>query len=368
MALGAVGGGVALSWAGAPAALVADLSTFGLAAVLFASLPRSRSEAPADAREERALGGLHYLLNRRSLVLLVLSFCAATLATGLTNASLPRFLEKEIGFGPGGYGFAIAALATGLALGQGLVGFVRVGPTAGRWIGAGLVVMAGLFVLLGLTEHGPTVLLIIGVIGFVDGTTDVLFETVVQREADPRRYGAVFGLASAFFTTTMIGAVASAPLVNEMLQPQLVIIGASSFLLIAGLVALVGMRPPRPEPHLPEPIAGRTHICREGDDISVVTWGALVPIAEEAAGELTHSGISVEVVDLGDTRHWDFETVIASVRKTSKVLIAGNGGLEADVAAMLAEEAFEHLDGPIRRLAAPVLDDLMVGLRDLDAY
>lgn len=369
MALGAVGGGAVLSLAGAPTALVVDLATFALAVVLFSRLPSARPTPPsAEAEQEHAAGALRYLLGRRTLILLVLSFCAATLATGLTNASLPRFLDSELGFGPGGYGFAIAALATGLALGQGLVGFIRVGPTAGRWIGAGLLVMAGLFVLLGLAEHPPTVLLLIAMIGFVDGTTDVLFDTVIQREADPRRYGAVFGLASAFFTTTMMGAVASAPLVNELLDPNAVIIGASVFLLLAGLIALTGMRAPRLESPSPEPVVEETRIRRMGADISVVTWGTLVPVAEEAAAGLARNGISVEIVDLGNTVDWDPGTVIASVRRTSKVLIAGNGGLDAEVAAMLAEQAFEHLDGPIRRLPAPALNDLEAGLRDLDAY
>lgn len=371
MALGAVGGGAALSFAGAPAALVVDLATFALAIVLFSLLPPARltpQSTEDEEEEERAPGALRYLLSRRTLVLLVLSFCAATLATGLTNASLPRFLESELGFGPGGYGFAIAALATGLALGGGLVGFVRVGPTAGRWIGAGLLVMAGLFVLLGLAEHPPTVLLLIGMIGFVDGTTDVLFDTVIQRETDPRRLGAVFGLASAFFTTTMMGAVASAPLLNELLEPNTVIICASAFLLLAGLIALGGMRTPRLESRSPEPVVEQSRVRRVGDDVSVVTWGTLVPLAEEVAADLARAGISVEIVDLGNAADWDPGTVIASVGRTSKVLIAGNGGLDAEVAAMLAEQAFEHLDGPIRRLPAPTLEDLSAGVRDLDAY
>jgi MFS family permease len=248
------------------------------------------------------------------------------------------------------------------------VGVVRVGPTAGRWIGAGLLVMAGLFVLLGLAEHPPTVLLLIAMIGFVDGTTDVLFDTVIQREADPSRYGAVFGLASAFFTTTMMGAVAAAPLLNELLAPDSVIIGASVFLLLAGLIALAGMRAPQLESTSPEPVVEQTRVRRVGDDISVVTWGTLVPLAEEVAAELARAGISVEIVDLGNTVDWDPGTVIASVRRTSKVLIAGNGGVDAEVAATLAEQAFEHLDGPIKRLPAPALEDLAAGVRELDAY
>jgi len=269
MALGAAGAGLALAWTGAAAALAADLVTFVLAAALFARLgPETRR--PKSAARERPADGIRSLLRRRAVLTLVLSFGAATVATGLTNASLPRFLDG-LGLGPGGYGFGIAALAGGLALGQGAVGFTRPGPGAGNWIGAALIVMAGLFVLLGFTVHAPTALLLIAAIGFVDGTTDVLFETTVQRQVDPRHYGAVFGASSAFIMTTMMSAIAFAPIANRLFAPSGVILGASLFLIVAGAIALLADGPHghsahpgraparkplqrRPEPD-PEPVA-----------------------------------------------------------------------------------------------------------------
>jgi hypothetical protein len=240
MAAGALGAGVALSFTAPSTALVVDVATFAVAGVLFSFLHAPRG--PATARERgQATGGFHYLLRSPGLLLLVLSFALATIATGLTNATLPRFLGAH-GFGAGGYGFGLGVLAAGLALGQMVVGFARVGANGGRWIGAGLVVMGGLFVLLALTEHAPTALLLIGAIGFADGTTDVIFDTVIQREADPRHLGAVFGLASASFTTTMLTAVALAPVVNRVLEPRGVLGCASVFLLAAGAVALVRFR------------------------------------------------------------------------------------------------------------------------------
>jgi MFS family permease len=193
--------------------------------------------APASVGEG-AMAGLRYLLRRRTVLLLISSFAVATLATGLTNATLPSFLEDVQGLGSGGYGFGIAALATGLLLGEALVGFSRVGATAGRWIGAGLIVMAALFVALALTVHAPTALLLLALIGLVDGTTDVLFETVVQRETDPRYLGAVFGFASAFVSATMTGAFAVAPLVGEVFAASGVIMVAGLLLLGASVIAL----------------------------------------------------------------------------------------------------------------------------------
>src|SRR5207342_3441809 len=97
-------------------------------------------QVAASEPEESSEGALRYVLGRRWLLVLVFAFAAATLATGLTNATLPRLLEDKFHFGASGYGFGIAALATGLVLGQALVGLARVGETAGRWIGAGLLI------------------------------------------------------------------------------------------------------------------------------------------------------------------------------------------------------------------------------------
>jgi hypothetical protein len=364
MAAGALGSALILSSIGVAAALVVDVGTFAVSLVLFslirAPLRRGRDE---ERREEPSrTGGLRYVVSRRWLLVLVFSFAAATLATGLTNATLPRLLEDKLGFGPGGYGFGIAALATGLALGQALVGFARVGETAGRWIGAGLLVMAGLFGVLGLVDHAPTALLVLGAIGFVDGTTDVLFETVVQREADPRRYGAVFGFSYAFITMTMMGAVALAPLVNSLVSPGVAILGAGALLVGAGAIALLGMpttaAAPRPG-----------GVLREGLDLSVVAANGLGPLAETAAALLASEGVSVEVLELNGNPAWNEDAVLATVRKTSKiVLVHGEaaGTEAAGLVAVIAERAFEDLDGPVRRVRADA--DLAAELRDLAAF
>jgi predicted MFS family arabinose efflux permease len=214
------------------------------AAVAWERHEAARSHVPAIAEQEAeagegAIAGLRYLLRRRRLLLLISSFATATLATGLTNATLPSFLEDGQGLGSGGYGFGIAALATGLLLGEMLVGFSRVGVTAGRWIGAGLLVMAALFVVLALTVHAPTALLVLALIGLVDGTTDVLFETVLQRDTDPRYLGCVFGFASAFVSATMTGAFAVAPVMGQLLDPSGVILGAGICLVAASAIALL---------------------------------------------------------------------------------------------------------------------------------
>lgn len=238
MAVGAAGAGVALSTVGVTAALAVDLGTFALAFVLFTFL-RVEPGAPRS-REAREPGGLRYLVARPPLLLLVLSFAAATLATGLANATFPS-LFAGLGFGAAGYGFAIAALAVGLAAGQAIVGFARVGATAGRWIAAGLLALTALFAALALGTHAPTALVILVAIGIVDGTTDVLYDTVVQRRADPDRLGAVFGSSTAIITTTMLAGVAVAPLAGELVSPAGAIGASAACFVVAAALALAAI-------------------------------------------------------------------------------------------------------------------------------
>jgi pyruvate/2-oxoglutarate/acetoin dehydrogenase E1 component len=128
----------------------------------------------------------------------------------------------------------------------------------------------------------------------------------------------------------------------------------------------------------------RTH--REGEDVTVVTWGAMVYTAEEAAKQL--DDVSIEIIDLRSILPWDKQAVLESVRKTSKVLVlhedTRTGGFGAEIAATIAEEAFEDLDAPLKRITAPdspvpfspplekayipQVEDVVKGLQDLVSY
>jgi 2-oxoisovalerate dehydrogenase E1 component beta subunit len=112
-----------------------------------------------------------------------------------------------------------------------------------------------------------------------------------------------------------------------------------------------------PEERYTTPI-GKARIHREGEDVSVITWGAMVYTADEAAKQLEEQeGVSVEIVDLRSVLPWDKKAVLESARKTSKVLVlhedTRTGGFGAEIAATIAEEAFEDLDAPLKRIAAP---------------
>ena len=102
---------------------------------------------------------------------------------------------------------------------------------------------------------------------------------------------------------------------------------------------------------------GKADIKRAGSDISVITYGAMVHLALEAAATLANDGIELEVVDLRTLLPLDKERILESVKKTSKVILlhedVRTGGIAGELAAIIAEEAFEYLDGPIMRITAP---------------
>jgi 2-oxoisovalerate dehydrogenase E1 component len=105
---------------------------------------------------------------------------------------------------------------------------------------------------------------------------------------------------------------------------------------------------------LPTPI-GPARIARQGDALTVVSWGVGVSWAVEAAATLEAEGISLEVVDLRTLLPWDRDAVLTSVRKTSRVVILHEapetGGFGGEVAAVVAQEAFAWLDAPVTRVA-----------------
>ncbi|MBX5469434.1 MAG: alpha-ketoacid dehydrogenase subunit beta [Thermoleophilaceae bacterium] len=100
---------------------------------------------------------------------------------------------------------------------------------------------------------------------------------------------------------------------------------------------------------------GRARVAREGSELTVVSYGAMVHIALEATDDL--DGASVEVLDLRSLVPLDREAILASARKTSKVVVLHEAtrscGVGAEVAALIAQEAFEDLDGPVVRVTAP---------------
>jgi 2-oxoisovalerate dehydrogenase E1 component beta subunit len=110
-----------------------------------------------------------------------------------------------------------------------------------------------------------------------------------------------------------------------------------------------------PETDYTVPI-GKAAVRREGRDLTIISYAAMVHTSLEAAAELAKEGIEAEVLDLRTLLPLDTETILASVRKTNKLLVVHEdtrtGGIAGEIAALVTENAFEDLDGPIRRVTS----------------
>jgi 2-oxoisovalerate dehydrogenase E1 component len=146
-------------------------------------------------------------------------------------------------------------------------------------------------------------------------------------------------------------------------------------------------RSPYPGPDYTVPF-GKARVAREGSDVSIITYGAVVHRAEVAAAQLEREGASVEIIDLRSLSPFDWEAICATVQKTNRVIVAHEDmrswGYGAEIAARISEELFHDLDAPVRRVAAmdtfcayqPKLEDeilpqsshIVTAVRELLAY
>jgi 2-oxoisovalerate dehydrogenase E1 component beta subunit len=142
-----------------------------------------------------------------------------------------------------------------------------------------------------------------------------------------------------------------------------------------------------PEDNSVVPI-GKARIHREGRDVSIITYAAMVHTAQEAADILAKDGIEVEIIDLRTLSPLDREAITQTVKKTNKVILlhedTRTGGLAGEIAAIINEEAFDDLDGPIVRITSldtpvpfspplehyflPQVEDVVREVRKLKAY
>jgi 2-oxoisovalerate dehydrogenase E1 component beta subunit len=102
---------------------------------------------------------------------------------------------------------------------------------------------------------------------------------------------------------------------------------------------------------------GKARVHREGGDLTIVTYGAMVHTAAEAAEELAKDGVEIEVIDLRTLLPLDEEAILESVAKTSRAIVLHEaprtGGFGGEIAATIAEKAFEYLEAPVVRVTAP---------------
>jgi len=101
---------------------------------------------------------------------------------------------------------------------------------------------------------------------------------------------------------------------------------------------------------------GKANLRRRGKDLSIITWGAMLYVADAAAAELEKDGVSAEILDLRSILPFDEEAILESVAKTNRAIILHEapltGGAGAEFAARIGEKAFEYLDAPVKRVAS----------------
>jgi 2-oxoisovalerate dehydrogenase E1 component len=134
---------------------------------------------------------------------------------------------------------------------------------------------------------------------------------------------------------------------------------------------------------------GKAKIVQPGTDLTVITYGAVVPRAPQAAQKVEREhGVKVELIDLRSLNPFDWDTIARSVSRTNRAIVAHEDtlswGYGAEIAARIADQLFEHLDAPVRRVAAkdtfiaynPILEDailpqssdLFQAMKDLSEY
>jgi 2-oxoisovalerate dehydrogenase E1 component len=117
---------------------------------------------------------------------------------------------------------------------------------------------------------------------------------------------------------------------------------------------------------------GKARVVKEGSDLSIITYGAVVHRAEVAAAQLQREGINVEILDLRSLSPYDWDAISATVCKTHRVIVAYEDmlswGYGAEIAARIADQLFAELDAPVKRVAAmdtfcayqPKLEDVIL--------
>ncbi|MBL8186678.1 MAG: dehydrogenase, partial [Acidobacteria bacterium] len=133
---------------------------------------------------------------------------------------------------------------------------------------------------------------------------------------------------------------------------------------------------------------GKAKVVREGDDLTIITYGALVQRSLTAAKQAAKDGIEVEVIDLRSLNPYDWAAIERSVKKTNRVIVAHEDSLSwgygAEIAARIANDLFDHLDAPVKRVAAldcfvayapqvedatlPQIEDVLNAIRETAAY
>jgi uncharacterized protein DUF5317/MFS transporter len=212
MVVATFGSALAFIHFGIATALELDLATFVFAALAYQTYARRETHLQIpEGTGIRTVGEqLGWIFRNRVCSTLILSFSVATGAIGLFNAALPDFMAHHVGES-NGYGFALAFIGLGFALGEGATAFIHRESVARRSVGLAFFGNAALLWVLGHSAALPTEFLALALLGVSDGTTEVVFDTLVQRSTPPALQASVFALAGVLQNVGMVAGLVLAP-------------------------------------------------------------------------------------------------------------------------------------------------------------
>ena len=231
MVAGTLAGGVAVAKFGMSRALVVDVGTFALAALLYRRFASAGAPEPEEAPVASRAAVLAALVRQPVALGLTVSFTVVTVAMAILNASLPEFFDESLG-DVHAYGYGMAAIGGGLLCGEALSACVRRDSVARRSVALAFLFCGGaIFVLAGTTAQ-TTAYLFLFLLGASDGTTEVVYDTLFQARFPRSMLAGAFAAAAAVQRIGMI--------VGFLLAPVLLRLGWMTALEAAGAVCLVG--------------------------------------------------------------------------------------------------------------------------------
>jgi predicted MFS family arabinose efflux permease len=227
---------------GIATALELDLATFVFAALAYQTY--ARRETPLELPEATGIrtvrGQLRWIVRNRVCTTLILSFAVATAAIGLFNATLPDFMAHHVGQS-NGYGFALGFIGLGFAIGEGATAFIHRESVARRSVGLAFLGNAAVLWLLGHSGSLPTEFLALALLGMSDGTTEVVFDTLVQRATPQALQASVFALAGVLQNVGMVAGLLLAPLAVAAAGATTAVTLAAAGCAASALVAAAGL-------------------------------------------------------------------------------------------------------------------------------
>jgi MFS family permease len=231
MVAGTLAGGVAVAKFGMSRALLVDVSTFALAALLYRRFASAEAPGPEEAHSVSRVAVLAALVRQPVALGLTVSFTVVTAAMAILNASLPAFFDRRLG-DVHAYGYGMAAIGAGLLCGEALSACVRRDSVARRSVALAFLFCGGaIFVLAGTTAQS-TAYLFLFLLGASDGTTEVVYDTLFQARFPRSMLAGAFAAAAAVQRSGMI--------VGFLLAPVLLTFGWMTALEVSGVVCLAG--------------------------------------------------------------------------------------------------------------------------------